>query len=138
MTEPRRDPWLLTPGPLTTSRAVKEAMLHDWGSRDVEFIKMNARVRERLVSFVLDDPEALPWGDEPIWCEGAIVGSTTSAAYGHTLSRAVAMGYVRRPEGVDAAYLATARFEIEIGGLRFAARGGLRAPYDPDGTRVKS
>src|SRR5439155_1251 len=37
------------PGPLTTSRAVKEAMLHDWGSRDVEFIKMNARVRERLV-----------------------------------------------------------------------------------------
>jgi sarcosine dehydrogenase len=93
---------------------------------------------KRLVSFVLDDPEALPWGDEPIWCEGAIVGSTTSAAYGHTLGRAVAMGYVRRPEGVDAAYLATARFEIEIGGLRFAACGGLRAPYDPNGTRVKS
>ena len=93
---------------------------------------------KRLVSFVLDDPEALPWGDEPIWCEGAIVGSTTSAAYGHTLGRPVAMGYVRRPEGVDAAYLATARFEIEIGGLRFAARGGLRAPYDPNGTRVKS
>jgi len=49
MTEPRRDPWLLTPGPLTTSHAVKEAMLHDWGSRDAEFIKLNARVRERLV-----------------------------------------------------------------------------------------
>jgi 2-aminoethylphosphonate-pyruvate transaminase len=49
MTEPRRDPWLLTPGPLTTSRTVKEAMLRDWGSRDVEFIKLNARVRERLV-----------------------------------------------------------------------------------------
>ena len=49
MTESRRDPWLLTPGPLTTSRAVKEAMLHDWGSRDAEFIKLNARVRERLV-----------------------------------------------------------------------------------------
>src|SRR5260370_31057725 len=49
MAGPRRDPWLLTPGPLTTSRAVKEAMLHDWGSRDAEFIKLNARVRERLV-----------------------------------------------------------------------------------------
>ncbi len=49
MTEPRRDPWLLTPGPLTTSRTVKEAMLRDWGSRDAEFIKLNARVRERLV-----------------------------------------------------------------------------------------
>src|SRR6266542_1312124 len=49
MADPRRDPWLLTPGPLTTSRSVKEAMLHDWGSRDAEFIKLNARVRERLV-----------------------------------------------------------------------------------------
>ena len=49
MAGPRRDPWLLTPGPLTTSRGVKEAMLHDWGSRDAEFIKLNARVRERLV-----------------------------------------------------------------------------------------
>ena len=50
MAEPRRDPWLLTPGPLTTSRTVKEAMLHDWGSRDAEFIELNARVRERLVA----------------------------------------------------------------------------------------
>src|SRR4029450_9180468 len=49
MTETRRDPWLLTPGPLTTSRTVKEAMLRDWGSRDAEVIKINARVRARLV-----------------------------------------------------------------------------------------
>jgi len=49
MTELRREPWLLTPGPLTTSRTVKDAMLRDWGSRDVEFIKLNARIRERLV-----------------------------------------------------------------------------------------
>ncbi len=39
---------LLTPGPLTTSRATKQAMLHDWGSRDTEFIDMTARVRTRL------------------------------------------------------------------------------------------
>lgn len=45
-----RDPWLLTPGPLTTSARVKEAMLHDWGSRDTEFIAMNKSVRERLVA----------------------------------------------------------------------------------------
>ena len=43
------DPWLLTPGPLTTSAAVKQAMLHDWGSRDQDFIAINRRVRERLV-----------------------------------------------------------------------------------------
>ncbi|MBF8288059.1 MAG: FAD dependent oxidoreductase, partial [Candidatus Rokubacteria bacterium] len=92
---------------------------------------------KRLCSFVLDDPEALPLGDEPIWCDGSIVGSTSSAAYGHTLGRAVAMGYVSRPGGVDAAYLSQARFEIEIAGDRFAARGSLKAPYDPDGLRIK-
>jgi len=43
------DPWLLTPGPLTTSATVKQAMLHDWGSRDADFIGINRRVRERLV-----------------------------------------------------------------------------------------
>jgi len=49
MTSTPRDPWLLTPGPLTTSASVKEAMLHDWGSRDATFIAINKRVRERLV-----------------------------------------------------------------------------------------
>ncbi len=45
-----RDPWLLTPGPLTTSATVKAAMLHDWGSRDQEFIAINRRVLDRLVA----------------------------------------------------------------------------------------
>jgi 2-aminoethylphosphonate-pyruvate transaminase len=48
MTGPR-DPWLLTPGPLTTSATVKAAMPRDWGSRDGAFIAINRRVRERLV-----------------------------------------------------------------------------------------
>jgi 2-aminoethylphosphonate-pyruvate transaminase len=49
MTEMRKDPYLFTPGPLTTSLTTKEAMLHDWGSRDAEFIRINRRVRDRLV-----------------------------------------------------------------------------------------
>ncbi|MEQ8196276.1 MAG: 2-aminoethylphosphonate--pyruvate transaminase [Rhodospirillales bacterium] len=44
-----RDPRLLTPGPLTTSAATKEVMLHDWGSRDAVFIETNKRVRARLL-----------------------------------------------------------------------------------------
>src|SRR5262245_28810638 len=46
------DPLLLTPGPLTTSRAVKAAMVHDWGSRDAEFLKINREVLERLPEVV--------------------------------------------------------------------------------------
>jgi 2-aminoethylphosphonate-pyruvate transaminase len=49
MTNLEGEPYLLTPGPLTTSLTVKQAMLRDWGSRDRDFIALNARVRERLV-----------------------------------------------------------------------------------------
>lgn len=44
------EPILLTPGPLTTSRTVKQAMLRDWGSRDHDFIRLNAEIRERLLT----------------------------------------------------------------------------------------
>jgi 2-aminoethylphosphonate-pyruvate transaminase len=44
------DPLLLTPGPLTTSKSVKAAMVHDWGSRDARFIAINRAVRERVVA----------------------------------------------------------------------------------------
>lgn len=50
MLTPDKDPWLLTPGPLTTSSQTKEAMLHDWGSRDATFIETNRRVLDRLVA----------------------------------------------------------------------------------------
>ena len=43
------EPWLLTPGPLTTSVTVKQAMLRDWGSRDRRFIAIDREVRDRLV-----------------------------------------------------------------------------------------
>jgi len=49
---PSGDPWLLTPGPLTTSPTVKQAALHDYGSRDGHFIAVNRRVREALVDIV--------------------------------------------------------------------------------------
>lgn len=42
------DPLLLTPGPLTTSRSVKEAMVHDWGSRDARFLRLNKAVLDGL------------------------------------------------------------------------------------------
>jgi 2-aminoethylphosphonate-pyruvate transaminase len=43
------DRLLLTPGPLTTSISVKQAMLHDWGSRDAEFLRINRMVLDGLV-----------------------------------------------------------------------------------------
>jgi 2-aminoethylphosphonate-pyruvate transaminase len=46
------DPLLLTPGPLTTSKSVKEVMVHDWGSRDATFLRINREVLEALPRIV--------------------------------------------------------------------------------------
>lgn len=46
------DPILLTPGPLTTSLATKQAMLRDWGSWDAAFNRITLTVCRDLVDIV--------------------------------------------------------------------------------------
>ena len=50
MSDKPKEPYLLTPGPLTTSASVKAAMLRDWGSRDAAFTSMDASIRQRLLA----------------------------------------------------------------------------------------
>jgi 2-aminoethylphosphonate-pyruvate transaminase len=57
-----KDDVLFTPGPLTTSRTVKQAMLRDAGSRDDAFIAAVADIRSRLLAVAgvaKDDYEAV-------------------------------------------------------------------------------
>ena len=46
----QKDKTLFTPGPLTTSLSVKQAMLRDLGSRDSEFIKVVHDIRKALLA----------------------------------------------------------------------------------------
>jgi 2-aminoethylphosphonate-pyruvate transaminase len=46
---PQQDKLLFTPGPLTTSDSVKEAMLRDVGSRDAEFVNVVREIRQSLL-----------------------------------------------------------------------------------------
>ncbi|MCQ4630068.1 2-aminoethylphosphonate--pyruvate transaminase [Shinella sp. CPCC 100929] len=48
------EPYLLTPGPLTTAYSVKEAMLRDWGSWDADFRAMTADLRRQLLDIAGD------------------------------------------------------------------------------------
>ncbi len=45
-----KDKPLFTPGPLTTSQTVKQAMLRDLGSRDIEFIGVVQEIRNELLN----------------------------------------------------------------------------------------
>ena len=51
-------PYLLTPGPLTTSRTVKLAMLADWGSRDPEFRDIIRSIRRELLRLAHAGPDS--------------------------------------------------------------------------------
>ena len=48
-TQPVKDKLLFTPGPLTTSATLKQAMLNDYGSRDEKFINIVKEIREQLL-----------------------------------------------------------------------------------------
>ena len=52
------EPYLLTPGPLTTSIEVKRAMLRDWGSWDEDFRALTADLRRRLLALLGDMADA--------------------------------------------------------------------------------
>lgn len=53
------EPYLLTPGPLTTSARTKHAMLRDWGSWDAEFRALTAEMRARLLALTGDTQNTL-------------------------------------------------------------------------------
>ena len=95
-------------------------------------------LERRLVQFVLEDPRPLLYHNEPIYRDGVLNGYTTSAMYGHTLGAAVAMGYVTAKGGVSDAFILGARYEIEIGNTRHAARPSLVPLYDPKSARVRA
>lgn len=62
------DKLLFTPGPLTTSQTVKQAMLRDLGSRDEAFIRVVEEIRERLLAIGQVSKEA---GYEAIPMQGS-------------------------------------------------------------------
>ncbi len=74
---PSGDPWLLTPGPLTTSVSVKHAMGRDYGSRDQAFIDINAQVRQSLVDMIDggDDFTAVPMQGSGTFAVEAMIGT---------------------------------------------------------------
>jgi 2-aminoethylphosphonate-pyruvate transaminase len=70
------EPYLLTPGPLTTAFAVKQAMLRDWGSWDGDFRAMTAEVKRRLTAMAgAGDLDCVPIQGSGTFAVEAMLGS---------------------------------------------------------------
>jgi 4-methylaminobutanoate oxidase (formaldehyde-forming) len=104
--------------------------------REALLKQKQATLKRQLVIFVLNQPEPMLWGSEPIYRDGQPVGYTTSGSYGHTVGGAIAMGYVNNSAGVNSDFIKSGRFEINVSGERFSARAYLRPPYDPERKRI--
>jgi len=93
------DKKLLTPGPLTTSLSTKEAMLHDWGSRDKIFIELNHSIRESLINLIdgANLYQCIPMQGSGTFAVESMIGSLTpknakililiNGAYGHRMKK---------------------------------------------------
>ncbi len=72
------EPYLLTPGPLTTAWEVKEAMLRDWGSWDADFRALTRSLCDQLVALAGDTKgefACVPLQGSGSYCVEAMLGS---------------------------------------------------------------
>lgn len=72
------EPYLLTPGPLTTAYEVKQAMLKDWGSWDDDFRAMTRDLRARLLALLGPggaEYDCVPLQGSGSYCVEAMLGS---------------------------------------------------------------
>jgi 4-methylaminobutanoate oxidase (formaldehyde-forming) len=119
--------------------AVKLDKAGGFVGRDAVAEAKDEGVRRRVVSLVVDAPHTNLWGNELILRDGVPVGFVTSAAFGHTLGKPVALGLITRSDGLaDKQWLNDASYSIDLAGARFAATVSLTAPYDPMGARVRT
>ncbi|MCB2093313.1 MAG: 2-aminoethylphosphonate--pyruvate transaminase [Rhodobacteraceae bacterium] len=75
---PLGEPYLLTPGPLTTAFEVKQAMLRDWGSWDSDFRAMTKSLCDQLVALAGDtrgEFVCVPMQGSGTYCVEALLGT---------------------------------------------------------------
>ena len=87
----------------------------------------------RLVCLVLDNPEHVVLGKEPVWHEGKSVGYVTSAYFGHTIGKPLAYAWV--PAALSTAGM---KLSIRYFDKDYPATVGQDPQYDPQMTRLKS
>jgi len=94
---------------------------------------------KRLVGVQVLDPEPLMFHAEVLRRDGVDVGYLRAASYGHTLGGAVGLAMVDGGiAAVNAAWLSSGDWTVEIDDERHPVKCSLRPLYDPDNARIKA
>jgi 4-methylaminobutanoate oxidase (formaldehyde-forming) len=95
--------------------------------------------RRKLVGFSVGSPEAMLWGGELVLREGAVAGQVTSAAWAETTGACVGLAYVRSGDDtpIDAAWIASGEYRVNVGGDLYPINVSLKPIYDPTNARIR-
>jgi glycine cleavage system T protein len=91
----------------------------------------------KLAGFTVADTDIVLLGRETIYRDGERVGWLTSGGWGYTVATNIGYGYVQDPGGVDAAFLKSGTYELEVASRRVPAELHLAPLHDPGMVRVR-
>ena len=100
-------------------------------------IKSKGVPNNRMLQFLLNDPDPLLYGNELIFLDGREVGYLQIGGYGHTLGAATGIGFASLEEPLTNEIVVGGSWEIEIADVRYSARASLRPMLDPKMERIK-
>ncbi|MYM54772.1 GcvT family protein [Thalassovita mangrovi] len=100
-------------------------------------IKAAGVPKNRMLQFLLQDPEPLMYGNELIYLNGQEVGHIQVGAYGHTLGGAVGIGFAEWDEPLKAEIVNSGDWEIGVAGKRVKAIASLKPLFDPAMERIR-
>ena len=90
-------------------------------------------ITKKLTCMVLDDPEGMALGIEPIYKDGKAVGYATSTNYGYFVDKHIVYGYLP----LELSSIGT-NLELEYFGKRFSLTVTNEPLLDPENNRLKS
>ena len=85
----------------------------------------------QVMLLTFSDTEAVPIGHEPVLQAGAIIGKTTSCAFGYRIGRPIALAHV------SSNFDAQTHLSVNIAGQLFDVTASRVAAFDPEGLRMK-
>jgi 4-methylaminobutanoate oxidase (formaldehyde-forming) len=106
--------------------------------RDAIIAQQTGRLQKRLAGFSVSQPGVVLLGRETIYRDGKRAGWLGSGGFGHHLGQAIGYGYIRNPIGVDAEYIESGRYQLEVATERVDCTVSLTPFYDPANAKVRS
>jgi len=98
-------------------------------------------LKKKLVCLILDDDKVPLHGMETIWRNGVVVGLIKSTAFGHTIGKTIAYGYVDAEKAgakkITNKWLEAGEWQLGVIGEMHDATLSPKAPFDPENKRIR-